>query len=920
MSLSSRETPPPASAPSCLDKAGEASFKRRAIAGLLRGHGLSMAGTGKKRLGPMRPTSSWAAPLALVGAILLFFHAYLGRGLIGAGDIEHYAIQLADFVTQAGHGNFPVWTGQSEFAFNGNVHTLRTAPYHVHFGGLLYALTGGLAGFAGTVNLEILLSALGAGLLVFSLARRIGEESPWRAAFWGLIYVLAPATWLVIATRDMLTTYLAIPWLPLIWHGWLRFLDFSAPPRVPVAAVGGTAMLWWIHPPIAAWMSAIGGPLLAGGLIWHGKPVLRNWPSLFILGAAAVSISAYPVISVRGLELGYDLLDPASAVMANLTTQGLDAFRPFSTVPAGQTPPLQPGWSIWIVWILALLSWPRLGGGQRALTAVPAILGLLLLPWPEVTGAIWRHLPTALLDATNVWPGQRFYPIIAAAVVVTGVDLGARWPRAGRIRKLATLGLIACVAWSAWETRVLWQRTTATRSTVADTTLKLSPDNVKLGRSSYALFGTAPDYVSHGYMEPSFAFRLPLEGAPDTIASPNTAWLSAQPNESLPRPADGVEGFTASPDQAYLLTFEFPDASTGEIVIEGEGVRRNYLLPMSGGPTAFGSAPGTIRTIPFLPVTQNPAEYRVSSTVNGVRFTVKSAPLDDLPIRVHGFSPLRAMLNLGHEGMLATPVMWIPGYTATIDGAPTRIQRAPNGVLRVRVPAGRSRLEISYGPPASVALGYYSAIIAMLVVLSLAVVPTRPRSRLGLPPLRLWLTGGLFLSSGLGAVFSERDQQSRQLPLIRTGEGAIELSLDLLGMDRTTAQPLLEFGETGSADLIYIAFDAKGKPRIGVDHWGLGGPQSEPLPEGDEAVHILHVDTPALNDGSAKGRWTITWNGEIVLDEELPAYPDPDGFVQVGENTVGASTTVPKFSGIVVGVSQSKSPDGQPESDRLNGK
>ncbi len=46
---------------------------------------------------------------------------------IGAGDCYCYSLQLADFLTQVRHGVYPVFVGQSEWAFNGNIQTVRTA-------------------------------------------------------------------------------------------------------------------------------------------------------------------------------------------------------------------------------------------------------------------------------------------------------------------------------------------------------------------------------------------------------------------------------------------------------------------------------------------------------------------------------------------------------------------------------------------------------------------------------------------------------------------------------------------------------------------------------------------------------------------------------------------------------------------------
>ena len=477
--------------------------------------------------------------------------------------------------------------------------------------------------------------------------------------------------------------------------------------------------------------------------------------------------------------------------------------------------------------------------------------------------------------------------------------------QAPRRRKIVFLSLAVCVLWSAWEARVLLRRTTATQSTAEATKLAMAPENIKLGRSSYALFGTTPQYVSHGYMEPAFAFRL-IGAKARSISAPNTEWLANQSNETLSQPADGLSKFTANPGRAYLLSFQFPNDSPGEVAIEGPGIRRNFGLPVSGGPTAFGSLPGTIRTIPFLSIKDTPVDYRVSSTVPGVRFTVNSAEAALLPIRIHGLTPLRATLNLENGGMLATPVMWIPGYVATVNGTTARIQRGPTGLLQIRVPGGTSEFELRYIGPPGLGLSYYAAILAMLIIASSAFSARKLLSEGGSKRWHLWAAGGVMVATGLGAAQLEKDHGSRQLPVIRTGQGPVELRIDMIGMDRESSQPLLEFGKSGAADLLYLAFDEDGQARIGIDHWGYGGPESDALLEENQAVHTLRLESPALCGGSDIGPWIVTWDGEVVLSAELPAYPDEDGIVQIGQNTVGASTTVPELSGLVLSVRQGK--------------
>ena len=79
--------------------------------------------------------------LVMAGAGIALMLPYYGRRGLGSGDAYWYVVMLADFVTQLRHGVFPVWIGQSEYAFNGAVSPLRLAPWFQYSGGLLDALT-----------------------------------------------------------------------------------------------------------------------------------------------------------------------------------------------------------------------------------------------------------------------------------------------------------------------------------------------------------------------------------------------------------------------------------------------------------------------------------------------------------------------------------------------------------------------------------------------------------------------------------------------------------------------------------------------------------------------------------------------------------------------------------------------------------
>src|SRR5271157_6442441 len=74
-------------------------------------------------------------PRVVIVLILFAAGVYAARPFlrgtnVGTGEGYNYSLSVADAVTQARSGNFPALVGQTEFAFNGRVHPLRTAPWY----------------------------------------------------------------------------------------------------------------------------------------------------------------------------------------------------------------------------------------------------------------------------------------------------------------------------------------------------------------------------------------------------------------------------------------------------------------------------------------------------------------------------------------------------------------------------------------------------------------------------------------------------------------------------------------------------------------------------------------------------------------------------------------------------------------------
>ena len=85
----------------------------------------------------------------------------------------------------------------------------------------------------------------------------------------------------------------------------------------------------------------------------------------------------------------------------------------------------------------------------------------------------------------------------------------------------------------------------------------------------------------------------------------------------------------------------------------------------------------------------------------------------DLPLRLASLMPLKVNLqDPSPAGVLETPRMFIPGYTARVDGRATAVQRLPDGLVGVPLPAGAREVVVEYPGPFGLRGLYYAALAA----------------------------------------------------------------------------------------------------------------------------------------------------------------------------------------------------------------
>jgi len=130
-------------------------------------------------------------------------------------------------------------------------------------------------------------------------------------------------------------------------------------------------------------------------------------------------------------------------------------------------------------------------------------------------------------------------------------------------------------------------------------------------------------------------------------------------------------------------------------------------------------------------------------------------------------------------------------------------------------------------------------------------------------------------------------------------------------------QPILTTGVTGEGDIVFVRYEADGKARICVDHWGTPLTTSEPFPLDPGATHALVVSLSSLYPpgGSqhassesvppaAGDRIVVDVDGRRILDCEKVCYASKPEWLTIGANFIGGSSVGTAFFGGIENLAQ----------------
>lgn len=667
--------------------------------------------------------------LALVAAWLL--HPFATSRQIGAGDALWYANMLADFCLQWREGIFPVFVGQTEYAFNGAVYPLRVAPLYQHLGGILDLLTGRQLGWFALQHLCVIVAGVAGIFSCYFSLTALAPRHRWTAAALATLYLSCPGLLGTVYTQDLYMTWMTVPFAPLAVYGMLRpFERDTLVTQVILAAA--LAALWLAHSPVALWMTLL-ATLIQGLRLLSLHRTAAAWRHALLGAVVFVALAHYPFVSVAALQV------PGAA---STVTAGLQQSERISKVvrevfPAVLLPlsksaralsDLQLGYGLWLIALLSAIALIL----ERSL-ALAAVLGgcvillVLVLPVPG-NEWLWAHLPEQIKRITFYWPMHRFYLLLAALLAGAGQ---LAWSKSqerfgATIRPVGAIIVVVACVWSLLESR---QFVSAghERTVANDAHFSQRPENRLLMNHSYGLFSALPAYFSNGVVNPRSEVRL-LDPITKSVRENVTTMREFQPLRGRPDDNPGILKFEPvmrlQPNHSYELRFNFRRRTyIGILQFSGRGLFREYALPASGESLAFGSTPGhahhlvlwttlpegdevTVRFIPTSPG-ETPMDYADFGD-----YTFQEISSETRAVQVASLLPLRVSVETPAPALLETPRMFQPGYYALLNGSPADVAVSPRGLVVFLLPKGTHSVEVGFRGPFSLRAAYWVALAA----------------------------------------------------------------------------------------------------------------------------------------------------------------------------------------------------------------
>lgn len=899
-------------------------------------------------MGVRGTTLALVAGLVAIG--LFAASPFLSKQLVGTGEAFNYSLSIADSLEQMRDGVMPPLAGQTQYAFNGRIHPLRTAPYLYYVAAVLDQATRHRLTAWQLQNLSLVLSLVGAGLACY-LGLRRGVDCPRMPSFLlSGAYVLAPALLGAAHSFDLFMTVHVAVFVPLAVGACMRGIlkpSFSA--DAWLAAALGAA--WLAHPPVALWLTA--GVVFVRVAAFARQPTWRVLASgtcavalaaglsLFVFASASSLDSSTEVIAAKGAGSGIPAL-----IMANLRGSFPDSILPVSR-GAGSLGSLQFGY---VAWILLALTVACLARSRRrregdkgmiwfaawSLLVFAVLLLVLALPVPGLTFLLWRHVPGVALELTTIWPMQRLY-LVAVAFTLFGAALvlPRAWGEMKHPRWAGPLAVLLAAGWCLYQAQAYVERGYHDRRPPEVTQSIYRPSNLDLTVTSYAYVGVPPTYVS-GVMDPQFEFRLLKNGTEEIGSNLASAVATAPAVEHEVLRLYPHAFITLAPGKRYVLTFGFlTPPKQGLVEFTGPLIHRYYSLPSSGATFGFGMNDGQRRSLPIWTDGSRPERVEIRLDVpelntaagritNFADLTLQEVQPQKLPIRLESLVPMRFEVDAPQAGLtVETPRRFIPGYEAIVNGHRVTPLMSPFRQVMVPVPRGRSVVELQCKGPPFVRFAFWLTAACwagfLLWRLTGSWTPADPLALIARPSARAlrfgarhWIVAALALATAAAGLVEAKRFEARRAYLRAVGPVRIDFVLPY--GQAGYSQPLLTTGKVGAGAVVFVHLIDESHVWVGADVWGSfykSGPleldfsQVHNLVVSDSALYPAdHPTVKALNPGEAeqlRGELRVELDGATVIHEKCYAYETLPSEILVGA-TPFVSMSNPKFLGEVESV------------------
>jgi hypothetical protein len=509
----------------------------------------------------------------------------------------------------------------------------------------------------------------------------------------------------ILAVLGVATTWIAI--VRGVWRGERRWLAATVPAVLLLAAGSPVWLVWASSFAVLSWLytffhkrdrSAGGAGMLAEAFVLAGVALAAGWPLAGKFGFV-----------------------PDGATLAGLKnySQGAGkALRPL-TEGVGTIWDFQPGYAVCVMMLLGLAAGLRQRVSAVLLTMAVSVAFVLLFRIPGVSDFLVGFVPIRLGSIMSIPLPHRLFPAIAAGAAVAAF-LALAEGEMPRLRWGVHVVLAALLVWSAWQAGFFVRRGLFATLNRALTERNFMPENVVLERFAYDLL-PIPKYFGNGVSDPRLENRLlddrlKLVFGPDDLArlmeaheSERLEFTSTQDDSA----ADWVKlggKVHLMPGQTRLLRFEWePKINyTGYLIGRSPfGDYREYELPSSGLPGAFGTATESTKVLPLRNTWHYALEYTWSHyrkpghTIEGdgrhyAWITASTYRPELAPIRIDSFVPYRARVKAVVPGFLETPRVYLPGYKAWVDGKPAAAQESQQRLVMIPIGSGEHSVELRF--------------------------------------------------------------------------------------------------------------------------------------------------------------------------------------------------------------------------------